>query len=60
MEKIYITYKGDEEDLGFVDGRLESEPSENVVGIATRAINDIVADMIADYVDVAEVTISIR
>jgi len=50
---IYISYKGDEHAIGAVGHGIDAH-------CMAVALDDIVEDMRGDYVDTAEVTISIR
>ena len=54
--RIFISYKGDEQEIGS-DSDFDAGVALN---LSSHVIEDIVADMQADYVDTAEVTISIR
>lgn len=55
-QKIYLAYNGDEVELG-----IGEELDAGWVGLtASRVLADIIADMNANYVDKAEITISIR
>lgn len=55
-QKVYLAYNGDEVELG----TEEEFDAGMAINLASRVMEDIVADMKSNYADKAEITISIR